>query len=136
MQTFYDIFETTAYLSAAGLVALMLIAVPAPPTRNRLLSFVGPLIWIFLVAATVFSTAYLWELVDVSTSNHPFERTAFWAARAGLSSTWTYWLNLALELAAQLLWFTRFRSHPHAILLIAGAFLLSPGSERMIFVIH
>ncbi|HEV7928563.1 MAG TPA: hypothetical protein VGP12_00360 [Nitrosospira sp.] len=136
MQTFYDIFETTAYLSAAGLAALMLIAVPAPPTRQRLLSFVSPLVWIFLSAATVFSTAYLWELIDVSTSSHPFERTAFWAARAGLSSAWTYWLNMALELAAQLLWFTRFRSHPHAILLIACAFLMSPGSERLIYVLH
>ena len=136
MQTFYDIFETTAYLAAAGLVALMLIAVPAPPTRNRLLSFVAPLVWIFLAAATVFSTAYLWDLVAAFTTGHPFERTAFWAARVGVSPAWTYWLNMALEFSAQLLWFSRFRSHPHSILLIACAFLLSPGSERLIYVIH
>jgi hypothetical protein len=136
MQTFFDIFETTAYLSAAGLAGLMLIAVPAPPTRRRLLSFVSPLVWIFLAAATVFSTAYLWELIDLTSSNHPFERTAFWAAHAGATSPWTYCLNMALELAAQLLWFTRFRTHPHAILLIACAFLMSPGSERLIYVLH
>jgi hypothetical protein len=118
---------------ALVLVAFAFVALLAPPDRDdRWWRLLAAATWIFLAAASVVATAYLWELLAALTSSNRYERFTFWEARAGGPYALAYWFSFALALLPQLLWLARVRRRLLSVLLIAGASLLPSIMERLI----
>ena len=126
MTTFLCVFNFACVIfeySAFALLVLTLISLAASSFRNRVSVLQSLITWIFLFAAALVFSYYVWQLVDIGFSGNKYERYTFWHARAGGPHGWAFWLVFISSLAPQLLWLPRFQRQPIPLLVIAAASL-------------